>query len=278
MYRISYRSTVGAFSSDGLTSALLACVLQNAKTRIAQSLLEPEAFRATVGEQFLWTALSRYNKQNVQAQEMHHAAQQSITASPTSSAKRLRGHQASQTKQSKADVYGSTPSPTPSPTPIPTSAEGVYDNLETPAPTPMSSNGWEDLSGLTGEDWWAHSNVTLSDRGNRWVDYLAPVLNGSFTCPFDRLLLSAQLPYLRISRLHLLLTELGDDVARAQACFFTLLAFLAADPAVLFLETYPLIQTFNQVASALAQTATKTSTPYYDVGLNGTNQVGLPHS
>lgn len=45
------------------------------------------------------------------------------------------------------------------------------------------------------------ANVTVSNRGEAWLSHLAPVLNGSFVCPWRRLAMTTQKPYLRIDRL-----------------------------------------------------------------------------
>lgn len=45
------------------------------------------------------------------------------------------------------------------------------------------------------------ANVTVSNRGEAWLSHLAPVLNGSFLCPWRRLAMTTQKPYLRVDRL-----------------------------------------------------------------------------
>lgn len=62
-------------------------------------------------------------------------------------------------------------------------------------------------------------------------------------------------------------------MGHGQSCLFALLAYLASDPAVLFVETYSPIIAYNQMASAIVQTGTTLDHTFDDVGLNGTGQV-----
>lgn len=90
-----------------------------------------------------------------------------------------------------------------------------------------------------------------------WMQHINSVISGEAKCNFNNLLISAQKPYLRVSRLDTLLDPtLDPELSRNQtvSCLITLLAFLTIDPAVMFVEDYPTITNHNQVRQADRQT------------------------
>jgi hypothetical protein len=108
-------------------------------------------------------------------------------------------------------------------------------------------------------------------RRGRWVLRLQPVLDGSVTCTWAALNVSYEAPYLRVDG-YCNLSSAG--VEADSACLMTLLAYLSAEPAVMYLESYPVLSPFNAYAAAVSQSGGSLGdTPLWDAGINGTGQI-----
>jgi hypothetical protein len=113
--------------------------------------------------------------------------------------------------------------------------------------------------------------VQLPPRGQEWLQAITPVLNGTITCPWGRLIVSMQSPYVRVDNLKGLVHAVSPSTGRS--CLLTVVAFVVSLPEVLYIEEYPPVYTANQVAAAISQSDTDDSWPMYTWGLNGTGQV-----
>jgi hypothetical protein len=74
-----------------------------------------------------------------------------------------------------------------------------------------------------------------------------------------------------VDRLSFLLANLPAD--RARSCLLALVAYIGSAPEVLWVETYPILSTQNQLAAAITQSGVDDSWPLYEWGLNGTGQI-----
>lgn len=149
----------------GRTNAGLGETLRRLRTGLTSG-----SFRDTVDRRFLWTALAGREQQQQQAGSNGGSSPAPTTGPPSRALRthlRRRGGSSSWGRwlQGGGEEDGTVP---------------ADDDSYTPPP----------------------ANATwLSARGEQWINFLAPVLNGSLSCPFNRLAMTAQKPYLRFDRL-----------------------------------------------------------------------------
>jgi hypothetical protein len=148
------------------------------------------------------------------------------------------------------------------------------------------------------------NTTAATDRSVMWLAKLESVLNGSVACDWSKLAMSEQLPYLRVDGYCKVLPA-AVGAQGGSACLVTLLAFLASESSVLYIEVrsehgrlearrhaqvggclrrgappcvvceqeFPIVKTSNVIASAVAQSGVANRWPVYDAGIDGTGQV-----
>lgn len=88
-----------------------------------------------------------------------------------------------------------------------------------------------------------NSTAKTPKRGQTWLDYLTPVLDGTYTCDFGSLNISAKTPYVGVQNTCSLLpgnaSEASEsEVVQASSCMVALLAYLISDSNVFYTERY----------------------------------------
>lgn len=114
------------------------------------------------------------------------------------------------------------------------------------------------------------SKSSTSRRG-KWLTKILPVLNGSISCNWTALNITHEAPYLRVDDFCLL--HRSKPSSYGAACLMTLLAYLSAEPTVMYLEAFPVVSTFNVYASGIAQSGSVGNLPLFNAGINGTGQI-----
>lgn len=204
-----------------------------------------------VAEDFVWSAASSPFSPPSSSSSSGQAREGAFGLSQTAHAKALRARLFGNNDESKAAVVTGTRRPT---TRGNAGGGGQASSQDHGPPSDREPGGRGPLG--------------LPPRSNKWLRWVNPVLNGSIRCNFDGLVATAQKPYIRLSGVESFVT--GKE---PRACLITMLAYLVSDPAVFFIEAYPKLEAFNQVASYIVQSAVKDSYPMYNAGLNGTDQI-----
>lgn len=106
----------------------------------------------------------------------------------------------------------------------------------------------------------AFQNATTQPpkRGQTWLDYLTPVLDGTYNCDFGTLNISSQNPYIGVLDTCSLLPGNASEaskseVTQASSCMVTLLAYLISDSNVFTAEMYHKVFPNNNQGRCIVQ-------------------------